>query len=247
MLRGMPNTVDTSPTAIVNRYQNTAQALQSRLDQCGRTHDACHLILVSKMQSADVIEPVVQGLSDHRTIALGENYLSEALEKQSQLSHLTLQWHFIGPIQSNKTADIARHFDWVHTLDREKIARRLNEQRPDDLPPLNVLIQVNIDHEDSKAGVLPDDALALARFIATQPKLTLRGLMSIPSANQVDPRAPHLKLAELLQHLQSEFPEANQLSMGMSGDWEAAVDAGATMIRIGTSIFGPRPPKEPTL
>lgn len=153
------------------------------------------------------------------------------------------QWHFIGPIQSNKTADIARHFDWVHTIDREKIARRLNEQRPEQLAPLNVLIQVNIDREDSKAGVDPTEVMALADFIAGQPRLALRGLMSIPRANQDDPGAPHQALAQLGQRLTQHYPNACELSMGMSGDWAPAIDAGATMVRIGSSIFGPRAPQ----
>jgi pyridoxal phosphate enzyme (YggS family) len=176
--------------------------------------------------------------------AFGENYVQEAVTKIEALADLRaqLEWHFIGPLQSNKTKPVAQHFDWAHSVDRLKIAQRLSEQRPDDLPPLNVCLQVNISGEVSKGGVAPADVAALAHEIAALPKLRLRGLMSIPEpAGDIEAqRAPHRALRALFDRLRADGLELDTLSMGMSGDLEAAVLEGATIVRIGTAIFGAR-------
>jgi pyridoxal phosphate enzyme (YggS family) len=176
--------------------------------------------------------------------AFGENYVQEAIAKIEALAELRAQveWHFIGPLQSNKTRPVAEHFDWVHSIDRLKIAQRLSEQRPPTLAPLNVCLQVNVSGEASKSGVSPDDAPALAKEIAAMPRLALRGLMSIPEPTEdVDAqRAQHRTLRALFDALRAEGLSIDTLSMGMSADLEAAVLEGATMVRIGTSIFGAR-------
>jgi pyridoxal phosphate enzyme (YggS family) len=188
----------------------------------------------------------------------GENYLQEAVDKISEVKQvaLTLQdgsfdagslvWHFIGPLQSNKTRAVAEHFDWVHSIEREKVARRLSEQRPAQLPPLNVCIQVNVSGEQSKSGVTPEDVLSLAAVIAGLPRLRLRGLMCIPEATDDVSlqRQRFARLRSLLQQLNqvrtASQPALDTLSMGMSADMEAAILEGATMVRIGTAIFGSR-------
>ncbi|HXZ10133.1 MAG TPA: YggS family pyridoxal phosphate-dependent enzyme [Paraburkholderia sp.] len=176
--------------------------------------------------------------------AFGENYVQESITKIEALADLraALEWHFIGPLQSNKTKPVAQHFDWVHSVDRLKIAERLAEQRPDNLPPLNVCLQVNVSGEASKSGVAPVEAAALARSVAALPRLRLRGLMSIPeAADSIDAqRAPHRLLHELFDQLRTEGLALDTLSMGMSGDLEAAVLEGATIVRVGTAIFGTR-------
>lgn len=220
----------------ISRFDHTRRRIDDALASAGRAPESCQLIVVSKTQSADRLAPLVQA----RQIELGENYLSEALPKIEALPDSQI-WHYIGAIQSNKTAPIAQNFDWVHTVDRTKIATRLNDQRPETLAPLEVLIQVNIDEEDSKAGCRPAEVRDLARHIENLPRLRLRGLMSIPAANQQDPEAPHRALAALLETLKPHHPHADCLSMGMSGDLEPAIAAGATQVRIGTAIFGPRP------
>jgi pyridoxal phosphate enzyme (YggS family) len=176
--------------------------------------------------------------------AFGENYVQEALGKITELADLrdALEWHFIGPLQSNKTRQVAEHFDWVHSVDRLKIAQRLSEQRPPGLPPLNICLQVNISGEASKSGVSPDTALEVAHAVAALPRLRLRGLMSIPeSADTLDQqRAPHRALHALYETLRADGLALDTLSAGMSSDLEAAVLEGATMVRIGTAIFGAR-------
>ena len=196
------------------------------------------MLAVSKTRSADAVAAALDcGL--HR---FGENYLQEALEKIGQLEGRGIEWHFIGPIQSNKTRPIATHFDWVHSVDREKIARRLSEQRPGGSPPLQICLQVNISAETSKSGVLPEEVPALAEAIADLPGVKLRGLMAIPAATD-DIAAQHAafgKLRELFDDLNANGAGLDTLSMGMSGDMEAAIAEGATIVRIGTDIFGPR-------
>ncbi|MGH8780599.1 YggS family pyridoxal phosphate-dependent enzyme [Paraburkholderia sp.] len=176
--------------------------------------------------------------------AFGENYVQEAQTKLDALADLraSLEWHFIGPLQSNKTRPVAERFDWVHSVDRLKIAQRLSEQRPDDLPPLNVCLQVNVSGEASKSGVVPAEALAVAQEIVALPRLRLRGLMAIPEpAGGVDEqRVPHRALRDLFDSLRAQGLELDTLSMGMSGDLEAAVLEGSTMVRVGTAIFGAR-------
>ena len=175
-------------------------------------------------------------------VEFGESYLQEALQKMPELDDLDLTWHFIGPIQSNKTRPIAEHFDWVHSVDRYKIARRLSEQRPPDMAPLQICLQVNISGETSKSGAALEDLPQLAAEIITLPHLQLRGLMAIPAATgdtQLQ-RQPFARLRTALQQLQSIAPGIDTLSMGMSGDMEAAIAEGATIVRVGTAIFGAR-------
>jgi pyridoxal phosphate enzyme (YggS family) len=199
------------------------------------------LLAVSKTKPAEMLrEAWQQGQRE-----FGENYLQEALDKQAALEDLDgIVWHFIGPLQSNKTRAVAEQFAWVHSVDRLKIAKRLSEQRPAALPPLNVCLQVNISREASKSGVLPEDALALAQEIAALPGLALRGLMAIPAPAETleAQRQPLAALRQLLEELQAALPEAplDTLSMGMSDDLEAAVLEGATLVRLGTAIFGAR-------
>lgn len=176
----------------------------------------------------------------------GENYVQEALPKIEELADLDIEWHYIGPLQSNKTREAAAHFDWVQSADREKILRRLSEQRPDDRPPLDVCIQVNIDREAQKAGVLPEQAGELAARCADLPRLRLRGLMCIPRIGSADhdPGESYARMFELYRALRDGGLPLDTLSMGMSDDLEAAVRHGATMLRIGTDLLGPRPAAE---
>lgn len=196
------------------------------------------LLAVSKTRPAQDIREAHSGGQSQ----FGESYLREALEKIAALSDLPLTWHFIGPIQSNKTRPIAEHFHWVHSVDREKIARRLNDQRPQDLPPLEVCLQVNISGEHSKSGCTPDELPALALAVNDLPRLRLRGLMAIPAAtdSEVEQRQAFAQLRRIFEDLQAKFPQMDTLSMGMSGDLEAAIAEGSTLIRVGTAIFGPR-------
>jgi pyridoxal phosphate enzyme (YggS family) len=175
--------------------------------------------------------------------AFGENYIQEAVEKIGLLADLPLQWHCIGPVQSNKTRLVAAHFDWAHTVDRLKVAERLSAQRPPGLPPLQVCIQVNIDGGPTKAGVAPQEVLALAREVARLPCLALRGLMTIPEpvAGFEAQKAVHLRARALFDTLRDAGLALDTLSMGMTADLEAAIAAGSTMVRIGTAIFGSRP------
>lgn len=204
---------------------------------CGREAGAVSLVAVTK--GVDAVR-IREALSAGQR-AFGESYLQEALPKLQALGREGIAWHFIGPLQANKTAGIAAQFDWVHGVDREKIARRLSEQRPEDLPPLNVCVQVNISGEPSKSGVAPGDAAALCRVVAALPRLRLRGLMAIPApAGGGDARAPFRALRALREALAREGLELDTLSAGMSDDLEAAVAEGSTMVRIGTAIFGRR-------
>ncbi|MFG6668641.1 YggS family pyridoxal phosphate-dependent enzyme [Halomonas sp. HNIBRBA4712] len=217
--------------------------LEHALDAAGRPAGSARLLAVSKTKPAAMVRKA-HALGQR---AFGENYLQEALDKQRELADLDgLEWHFIGPLQSNKTRAVAEHFAWLHSLERLKIARRLSEQRPEHLAPLNVCLQVNISREPSKAGVAPNEALELAREIAALPKLSLRGLMAIPApATEFErQREPFAALKALLTELQAELPEAplDTLSMGMSDDLEAAVQEGATIVRLGSAIFGARTP-----
>lgn len=200
------------------------------------------LLAVSKTFGADaVVEAANAGQR-----AFGENYLQEAVDKMASVHalrpDLKLEWHFIGPIQSNKTRPIAEHFDWVHSVDRDKIAHRLSEQRPAHLPALNICLQVNISGEDTKSGVAPQDVAALAKAIAGLPNIRLRGLMAIPEpAGDVErQREPFRKLRQLLDQLNEEGLALDTLSMGMSADMDAALAEGATIVRVGTAIFGQR-------
>lgn len=208
--------------------------------RAGRGADSVTLLAVSKTRTA--LE--LAALADQGQRDFGENYLQEALDKMDALAGRDLVWHFIGPIQSNKTRDIAARFDWVHSVDRLKIARRLSEQRPEGLPPLNVCIQVNVDDEESKSGVPLADAAELAAGVAALPNLALRGLMAIPRADSDDAsRGAFRQLAMTLSQLRNTMPGLDTLSMGMSADYGVAIEEGATVVRLGTALFGPRPPR----
>ena len=226
---------------IPNNIKQVSAQLQQSAQQFHRSVDAIMLLAVSKGQNSQALRLAWQaGLSN-----FGENYLQEALEKMAALDDIEPCWHFIGPIQSNKTQDIARHFGWVHSVERLKIARRLSAQRPAHLPPLNVCIQVNIDRETSKSGIEPEHCLELALAINELPQLKLRGLMVIPQPREQldDQRQPYRRAAELLDNLKkssASLASLDTLSMGMSGDMTAAVAEGSTIVRVGTAIFGPR-------
>ncbi len=196
------------------------------------------MLAVSKTRSANEIEALVR-LGQR---SFGENYLQESLEKIRLLADLNLDWHFIGPIQSNKTSLIAENFSWVHSVDRLKIAKRLSQQRPADLGPLNVCLQVNIDNEATKSGCQVDELPELMAAVRELPNLRLRGLMVIPQATDTleQQRLPFAKARQLLQGLNEAGAHMDTLSMGMSRDLEAAVAEGSTMVRIGTALFGPR-------
>jgi PLP dependent protein len=205
----------------------------------GRDPAAIRLIAVSKTRSADEIRQVAASdVSD-----FGENYLAEALPKIDALADARLTWHFVGAIQSNKTRDIAHRFQWVHTVDRERIAKRLSDQRPDSSAPLDVLLQVNVDREPQKAGVSEERLAELAAYVATLPRLRLRGLMAIPreSADRTVQRDAFRRLARAFEQARPPGLDTwDSLSMGMTADFEVAIAEGATMIRLGTAIFGPR-------
>lgn len=211
------------------------------LREAGRDAQAARLLAVSKTKPATMIRDAYQAGQRH----FGENYLQEALDKQAELADLTdIVWHFIGPLQSNKTRAVAEHFDWVHSIDREKIARRLSDQRPAGAPALNVCLQVNVSGETSKSGVAFDKLDVLAGRVAEMPGLSLRGLMAIPApaATFAEQRAPLARLRQAIQDLRERYPEAplDTLSMGMSDDLEAAIAEGATLVRLGSAIFGAR-------
>ena len=202
----------------------------------GRPSDAVELLAVRKTRTAAEIRAVhALGIE-----AFGENYADEAAAKQPELEDLALQWHFIGPLQSNKTRIVATRFDWVQSVDRIKLVRRLAEQRPADLPPLNLLIQVNIDGEPQKAGCAPEEVERLADAILERPRLRLRGLMVIPAVDG-DPADAFARARALYRRLGERVAGIDTLSMGMSDDLEAAIANGSTMVRIGTALFGPRP------
>lgn len=229
---------------MVSIAQNIQQVRRRLADACAAAHrpaDSVMLLAVSKTCPAEAVREA------HATgqAAFGENYVQEALAKIDSLIDLRpqLQWHLIGPLQSNKTRVVAEQFDWVHSVDRLKIAERLSEQRPAGLPPLQVCLQVNISGEASKSGVTLDELPALARAVAALPRLTLRGLMAIPEPvdGLAAQRAPHRRLREAFEALRAEGLALDTLSMGMSADLEAAVLEGATLVRIGTAIFGARP------
>ena len=217
------------------------ERLTRALHAAERPADDARLLAVSKTKPATMIRAAWE-LGQRE---FGENYVQEALEKQAELADLTgIIWHFIGPLQTNKSRAVAEHFDWIHSVDRGKLARRLNDQRPAELPPLNVCLQVNVSGEASKSGVDFEALPALAETVLALPRLRLRGLMAIPApANTLDAqRAPLARLRQALQALRARFPEAelDTLSMGMSDDLEAAILEDATLVRLGTAIFGAR-------
>ncbi len=228
--------------SISANLQQVRQAIDAAAAQAGRDPATVLLLAVSKTFGPEAVTEA----ADAGQRAFGENYLQEALDKQQAVKslrpELALEWHFIGPIQSNKTRPVAEHFDWVHAVDREKIARRLSEQRPSHLPPLNICLQVNVSGEESKSGVAPAELPALAQAVAAMPNLTLRGLMAIPEPadDPVQQRLPFAQLRELQSQLRGMGIATDTLSMGMSADMPAAIAEGATIVRIGTAIFGKR-------
>ena len=222
-------------STIAENIANVRERIKRAAEVAGRDPAAITLLAVSKTRPTSAIRDAwAAGLKD-----IGENYLQEALDKMAELSDLPLHWHFIGPIQSNKTRPIAEHFDWVHSVDRLKIAQRLSDQRPEHLPPLNVCLQVNISAEDSKSGVSLAELPELAAAVAALPRIRLRGLMAIPAPAETS-EARRAPLAALRQAAQSLPLDLDTLSMGMSDDLTEAGQEGATIVRIGTALFGQR-------
>ena len=225
-------------TTIAANLETVRKRIAAACLAAGRAPGDVRLLAVSKTFGP---EAVAEAHAAGQT-AFGENYIQEAVEKMAALSHLPLEWHCIGPIQSNKTRLVAQHFAWAHTVDRLKIAQRLSEQRPPELPPLQVCIQVNVDGGPTKSGVLPAETLALAREVAALPRLRLRGLMCIPepAPDFVAARAVFMQAKAVFDQIKANGLGLDTLSMGMTADLEAAIDAGSTLVRVGTAIFGGR-------
>ena len=219
----------------LEKIRNRVTLLERRYD---RPPDAVRVLAVSKTKPPEA----VRAAAEARQREFGENQVQDALTKLGALGDLDLVWHFIGPIQSNKTQAIAARFDWVHSIDRTKIARRLNDQRPENLLPLDVCIQVNVSEESSKSGVDPDHVEELAQVVSELPRLKLRGLMTLPRPcdHLEEQRRPFAALRGMLETLNARGFALDTLSMGMTNDMEAAIAEGATIIRIGTAIFGAR-------
>ncbi|CAH0224591.1 YggS family pyridoxal phosphate-dependent enzyme [Enterobacter ludwigii] len=226
---------------IAHNLAQVRDKISAAATRCGRASEEITLLAVSKTKPASAIADAIAA-GQH---AFGENYVQEGVDKirffQEQ-GKTDLQWHFIGPLQSNKSRLVAEHFDWCHTIDRLRIASRLNDQRPEALPPLNVLIQVNISDENSKSGIALEELDALAADVAALPRLTLRGLMAIPAPESSYERqfAVAQQMAVAFEALKARYETVDTLSLGMSDDMEAAIAAGSTMVRIGTAIFGAR-------
>lgn len=223
--------------AISDSLQATKTRIAAACVAAGRPPDAVRLLVVSKtFPAADVRQAVQAGAR-----AFGENYVQEGLAKVAELGELRgeLEWHLIGPLQSNKTKPVAEQFDWVHSVDRLKIAQRLSEQRPHSLAPLNVCLQVNISEEASKSGLAPGEVLALAAQVAALPGLKLRGLMAVPEPGP-GALAQHQAMAALFETLKAQGLAVDTLSLGMSADLEDAIRAGSTLVRVGSAIFGAR-------
>jgi hypothetical protein len=226
------------PTTIPAQLRQVQERIQQACLTASRDPLSVRLLAVSKtFPASQVAEAFAAGQS-----AFGENYIQEAVEKITALAHLPLDWHCIGPIQSNKTRLVAEHFDWVHSVDRLKIAQRLSEQRPDNLVPLNVCLQINIDGGPTKSGVAPEEALALAQAVAQLPRLRLRGIMTIPEPSEdfASASKAHREARALFDCLCQSGLALDTLSMGMSADLEAAIAEGSTMVRVGSAIFGGR-------
>ncbi len=225
-------------TDISQRYQTILDKIKQAEIQYQREPNSVKLIAVSKTKPAKMIREMAS-LGQQ---AFGENYLQEAIGKQDELSDLDLQWHFIGHIQSNKTKDITQHFDWVHGVDRFKIAKRLSDQRSDQKSPIDICLQVNLEAELTKSGISPEHAVDLAQQVSTLPNIRLRGLMAIPSPNNSFSvqRRLFMQLRKLLEQINQSGLKLDTLSMGMTDDMEAAIAEGATHIRIGTALFGAR-------
>ena len=235
-------------SSLDDRVQGNLAAVIERISRAAAavSRDSAGLTLLAVSKTFGVVEVLAAARAGQR--CFGENYVQEAVEKMAQAAARwpgpPLQWHMIGPIQSNKTRAIAEHFDWVHSVDRLKIAQRLSEQRPDHLPPLQVLLQVNVSGEASKSGAAPEELSALALAVAALPRLRLRGLMAIPAPTDdvQRQRAAFARLRALLERLRRQLPDLtlDTLSMGMSADLESAIAEGSTLVRVGTGIFGAR-------
>ena len=234
----LPYDATMMPTELKRNISEVDRRIRAAEKAAGRPAGCVSLLAVSKTKPSELVRQA-HGLGLR---AFGENYAQEMAEKAAALADLPLSWHFIGPIQSNKTSVIAEVSDWVHSVDRLKIARRLSEQRPDGKGPLNVLVQVKTSDEDSKSGVEPDATPDLIAAISELPGLALRGLMTIPApaTSQAAQSEPFRRLKVLMDHLSHSVPQLDTLSMGMSGDLEAAVGEGASIVRVGTDIFGAR-------
>jgi len=225
-------------TTITERLKSAISAIQTNEKKYHRHTKSVQLIAVSKTKPvADISEAIAAGQRH-----FGENYVQEGVGKVEHFDDASLIWHFIGPLQSNKSKLVSEHFDWVHTIERAKIAQRLNDQRPKHMPALNVCIQINISGEHSKSGVAPKDALALAQLINSLDNLVLRGLMTIGERTEdlVLVERQFSQMNQLFSTLKSQFPSIDTLSMGMSGDMAAAINHGSTMVRVGSAIFGQR-------
>jgi pyridoxal phosphate enzyme (YggS family) len=225
-------------TLIADNIARVRAQMAAACQSAGRAPGSVQLLAVSKTWGTDAVRTAYgAGQTD-----FGENYIQEAVDKITALRDLPLVWHCIGPIQSNKTRLVAEHFDWVHSIDRLKIAQRLSEQRPEHLPPLQVCIQVNVDGGETKSGVSPTDLSDLAQAVAALPRLQLRGLMTIPEPAETDAqmRAVHRQAKNLFEQLRAQGLPLDTLSMGMSADMAAAIAEGSTMVRVGTAIFGKR-------
>ena len=218
--------------------EQTTRRIREAEQRYGREPGSVKLLAVSKVRPVDEI----RAASESGQIDFGENYAREGVDKIQQINDPRLIWHFIGPVQSNKTQQIAAHFQWVHSVDRAKIARRLNAARPRHLPPLNICIQINISNENSKSGIRPDDLPQLVEDCSNLPHLRLRGLMALPApAKDIElQRMPFRQVKILLDAVNSPLLQMDTLSMGTTQDMEAAIAEGATMVRIGTAIFGTR-------
>jgi hypothetical protein len=226
------------PITIPAQLRQVQERIQQACVTAARDPLSVRLLAVSKtFPASQVAEAFAAGQT-----AFGENYIQEAVEKITALAHLSLEWHCIGPIQSNKTRLVAEHFDWVHSVDRLKIAQRLSEQRPGNLAPLNVCLQINIDGGPTKSGVAPQEALALAQAVAQLPRLRLRGIMTIPEPSEdfASASKAHREARALFDALCQSGLALDTLSMGMSADLEAAISEGSTMVRVGSAIFGGR-------
>lgn len=226
-------------TTISNRLQDILASIQLA-KVAGNSQQKVSLLAVSKAHPASAIREAY----DAGQTMFGENYLQEALDKQAELTDLAVEWHFIGPIQSNKTQPIAQHFEWVHSIDRLKIAQRLNDARPAHLPPLQVCVQLNISNEETKGGVALHEVEQLAQAIKAMPQLKLRGLMAIPAPtnDKNQQRAQFKQVRECYDALLAKGFALDTLSMGMSDDYPAAIEQGATIVRIGSALFGSRKP-----
>lgn len=226
-------------TGVTENLRKINESIASAARRAGRDPSSVTLVAVAKRQPLERVREAVAAGQRH----FAGNYLQEALDQMEAVDGDRLVWHFIGAIQSNKTRAIAAHFDWVHTVERAKIARRLSDQRPEGAPPLEICLQVNVDREESKSGCTPEELPALAQAVRELPRLRLRGLMCIPApaGDLESQRRPFARLRGLLEELNEQGHGLDTLSMGMSADLEAAILEGATLVRIGTDVFGPRP------